>query len=519
MKATTKANTWSRALFRATVLAMVAAGAAFPLLAEEVSGDDAMSAVAGWVRVKAALGEDFTAQPASVREYPGQDGNGKFYVVSLEGGGFVVTSGDTDLEPVIAYSKTGTWVDDVTQNPLLAMLPIDVAAASSASSTSSSSSTSTGGRRLAAAPSGKAAKWAELMAAAAKGGTRLQAGRITTNPGDLRVGKLLTTAWSQGHHSYPRVAYNYYTPTVDTDANYRFVCGCVATAGGQIMYYHQWPQSSVTLLKNYTNNLYTAELGYQKPAGGAYEPWDGVPFGGTYNWSDMGATSSTANKQAIGKLLRDIGISVYMDYSTSGGASRISALYLRFTDQFGYANAACKYSPSEDEWKRGILASLDAKLPVAVSVPGHAIVADGYGYQGDTRLPGRHALRPLQLWLGGVVRRLVQSAGSLAGGCQLHRHPNHYLQHLSAGDAQLHDRERTHEGRIRRRDGQRHGHGVESDEPRAHHRDDRRQWHLRAFPSGGAVFHRHGRRIGQRGGHEPDRGGVCLDRLYTRGYV
>ena len=132
MKATTKANTWSRALFRASALAMVAAGAAFPLLADEVSGDDAMIAVAGWVRVKAALGEDFTAQPASVREYTGQDGKGKFYVVSLDGGGFVVTSGDTELEPVIAYSKTGTWVDDVTQNPLLAMLPIDVAAAMTA---------------------------------------------------------------------------------------------------------------------------------------------------------------------------------------------------------------------------------------------------------------------------------------------------------------------------------------------------------------------------------------------------
>ena len=499
MKATTRANTWSRVLFRASALAMVAAGAAFPLLADEVSGDDAMIAVAGWVRVKAALGEDFTAQPASVREYTGQDGKGKFYVVSLEGGGFVVTSGDTELEPVIAYSKSGTWVDDVTQNPLLAMLPIDVAAASSASSTSSSSSTSTGGRRLAAAPSGKAAKWVELMSAA-KGGARLQAGRTTTNPGDLRVGKLLTTAWSQGHHSYPRVAYNYYTPTVDTDANYRFVCGCVATAGGQIMYYHQWPQSSVTLLKNYTNNLYTAELGYQKPAGSSnYEPWDSVPFGGTYDWNNMGATSSTANKQAIGKLLRDIGISVYMDYSTSGSASRISALYLRLTDQFGYANAACKYSPSEDEWKRGILASLDAKLPVAVSVPGHAIVADGYGYQGDTLY--------------------VHFNFGWEGSSDAWYNPPDLSQAGSNYTAIQTIRERTHEGRIRRRDGQRHGHGVESDEPRAHHRDDRRQWHLRAFPSGGAVFHRHGRRIGQRGGHEPDSGGVCLDRLYTRGYV
>ena len=403
MKVITRANTWSRALFRASVLTMVAAGAAFSLLAEEVSGDDAMIAVAGWVRVKAALGEDFTAQPASVREYTGQDGKGKFYVVSLAGGGFVVTSGDTELEPVIAYSKTGTWVDDVTQNPLLAMLPIDVAAASAGLETASvqqqggDAATQTGGRRLAAAatstaaPSGKAAKWAELMsAAAAKGGARLQAGSTTSNPSDLRVGKLLTTAWSQGHTTSPRVAYNYYTPTVGTDTNYRFYSGCWATAGGQLLYYHRWPQSSITMTKDYTQTFdggartYTAASGYQTTAGGAYVAWDGVPFGGTYDWNNMGATSSTANKQAIGKLLRDVGISMYMDYTSDGSGARFSALYLRLTDQFGYANAACKYSPSEDEWKRGILASLDAKLPVAVSVPGHAILADGYGYQSDT---------------------------------------------------------------------------------------------------------------------------------------
>ena len=63
-------------LFKASVLMMAAAGAALPLSAEEVSGDDAMSAVAGWVNVKAALGEDFTAQPANVREYLAKDGKG-----------------------------------------------------------------------------------------------------------------------------------------------------------------------------------------------------------------------------------------------------------------------------------------------------------------------------------------------------------------------------------------------------------------------------------------------------------
>jgi hypothetical protein len=368
-----------------------------------------------------AVGEDFTAQPASVKEYAAKDGNGKFYAVSLEGGGFVVTSGDTELEPVLAYSKDGTWIDDVTQNPLLAMLPIDVAAAMTATGTTGVSpvdddgGTGTtgvspvGGRRLAASsatagtavvpvngqdarsPSAKAAKWAEFIAAAApkKGGARLQSSPITSNPSDLRVGKLLTTRWSQGSPNYTRVAYNYYTPTAAANGNYRLYCGCVATAGGQIMYYHKWPQSSVTLLKNYSQTfengrMYNAEDGYQTTQGGAYVAWD-VPFGGTYDWNNMGGTSSTANKQAIGKLLRDVGISCYMKYGSDGSAAGYRCLYWRLQDQFGYANAAFQYGDvTEDYWKRAILASLDAKLPVAVEVPGHAIVADGYGYQGGT---------------------------------------------------------------------------------------------------------------------------------------
>ena len=373
-----------------------AAGVGLPLCAEEVTGDDAMSAVAGWVNVKAALGEDFTARPSNVREYPANDGNGKFYVVELEGGGFVVTSGDTDLEPVIAYSKDGTWIDDVKQNPLLAMLPIDVAAMMAELSSASSASISSG-RRLSAAAGGspssataKAAKWAgyiEAATTAVSGGRRLSASRITTNPGDLRVGKLLTTTWSQGDPNYTRVAYNYYTPTKAANSNYRLYCGCVATAGGQIMYYHQWPQSSVTLLKNYTQTfengrIYNATDGYQTAKGGAYTAWD-TPFGGTYNWAGMTSNNSTTKKDAIGKLLRDIGISVYMNYTSGGSGASYSCLYLRLKDQFGYANAAYKYNVTDDDWRRGILASLDAKLPVAVEVPGHAIVADGYGYQGD----------------------------------------------------------------------------------------------------------------------------------------
>ena len=58
-----------------------------------MSSDDALCAVKGWVNLKEALGGDFDANPASVTAYDGEDVKGKFYVVTLEGGGYVVASG------------------------------------------------------------------------------------------------------------------------------------------------------------------------------------------------------------------------------------------------------------------------------------------------------------------------------------------------------------------------------------------------------------------------------------------
>ena len=69
---------------------------------------------------------------------------------------------------------------------------------------------------------------------------------------------------------------------------------------------------------------------------------------------------STAQKKAIGKLTLDVGRSVHMDYADDGSGAHA------------------------DEIKKGILCSLDLKSPCGVSVPGHAIVADGYGYNSGT---------------------------------------------------------------------------------------------------------------------------------------
>ena len=239
----------------------------------EVSSDDALCAVKGWVNLKEALGGDFDGTPASVTAYDGEDGKGKFYVVTLEGGGYVVASGDDEVTLILAYSKSGTF-EASEKNPLWCLL-----AGRTAIEADRLAASATGGRRLAASASttsGNAAKWSRLRAAGgANGGKTRLGGAPSPAPTDLRVPELLFSDWSQDRignwagTNYP-YCFNMYTPEIDGE---RAPCGCVATSGGQIMRYFQYPTASVTAqpktckVSGVDTNL--------------------TMMGGTYDWSNM----------------------------------------------------------------------------------------------------------------------------------------------------------------------------------------------------------------------------------------
>ena len=424
----------------------------------QVSEAEAEEAVRGWLALREALGGVVDAQPESVARHTGKDGKGVFYVVSFEGGGYAVASGDTDTEPILAYSAEGEWVDDEAKNPLMVMLGLDVAAASSgngessfAKATEDKRGTGNGMRLMAASAvssateSSAARRWAKLKDAAASAGTgvkktRLLAASVTSksdaemSAADLRVAPLLPSKWGQGDIG-GSPCYNYCTPL-------NRLAGCVATMTAQIMYYHKWPQGSVTFGKKnrfgadrwsygYGANSGRAQVEVESGTFGYYEVWanelldgdgsgkrtlngnningyqstaeqaaqaryscDLTPwepaFGGTYDWDNMvdspaaassAGTLTEANRLAIGHLLRDVGITVPIHYEIVGGeGSAHAALALSLVDTFQYADAVFKSGVDADVFRNGILANLDAKLPVGVTVPGHAIVADGYGY-------------------------------------------------------------------------------------------------------------------------------------------
>ena len=346
-----------------------------------VIGDDAKGAVTGWVRLREALGEEIDAEPESVATYQGQDGRGEFHVVSLKGGGYVITSGDTEITPILGYSKTGTFDAD-ENSPMWALLTADVAARAAAVEASASSGA---GLRLGATPpptdEDASSAWSRLMAAGKSGGKRLQA-KLSSPPTDLRVASFVRSKWNQSTdksgNGYTHNYYNNYTPN-------KYPCGCVATAFAQTMRYFEFPNTSVT------PKTFTCKVGGTAT--------DLTMQGGTYDWAHMPyvpreVTYDWNNVIGIAKLTSDAGISVCMSYNSGGSSSSSSRVGDSFVSTFGYSNAIMDYESGGvrgNTFKKNVIPSLDAKLPVILGIQGrptgsatadagHSILTDGYGY-------------------------------------------------------------------------------------------------------------------------------------------
>ena len=357
---------------RLSVVAALAAIAA--VNAAEITLEQAGIAAHRWLQDDAALGCPLGTEVDCVRTCSPQE-DAAFHVVKLKGGGFVVMSSDTTREPVVAFSSGGDLVES-DSNPLWVLLKSDLALRVGedvgASGKSGLLKATAGG----SSGSGNEAKWNRLLG---KSGGLLRASQGATVISDVRVAPLVQSKWDQedvgdGH------CYNYYTPN-------NYVCGCVATAGAQIMRYFQWPRSDVNVAK-FTNS-YCYLQGTQKTY---------TTQGGYYDWGLMplvpNSTITDAQRQAIGKLTSDIGICVGMDYNTAENGGSGAGGYMlaeAFTNHYGYANALSFEWDDDisgsDDMKNALLSNFDAGLPVALGLSGaggHEIVGDGYGYSGDT---------------------------------------------------------------------------------------------------------------------------------------
>lgn len=182
------------------------------------------------------------------------------------------------------------------------------------------------------------------------------------------VAPLVTSTWNQGRY------YDSQCPE-DAYSNYggRALTGCVATAMGQVMYYHKYPAECADIPAYYCKNY--GEIAAIPPT--------------TYNWSDMTDKLSKSSTQqqvdAVGTLLYHCGAAVGTNYGNDGSEAFLDDATEAFIKNFRYSSSArfvMKNEYKETEWKQLILNELNHNRPVYYAgydgYSGHAFVCDGY---------------------------------------------------------------------------------------------------------------------------------------------
>lgn len=324
------------------------------LLALSVTASDAICAVRGWTRQGGTL--TVIGAPVKADRFETSAGNAFYAVGTSQGTVFV--SADTDFDPILAFTSSTTDFSSLDPaSPLWALLTRSV--------------------DLADYNPDAFAKWQELLAAGALRRVLLGAsqGVDTINIGDIRVEPLTKSTWDQataGNIKDGNPCYNYYTPG-------NSVCGCVATAMAQVMYYHKYPAASVA--------AQTKQCRYNGAVTNC------TMKGGVYDWAKMAdvpaADASQEVREAIGTLTYDCGVATHMQWTPTFSGTYGCYAETAFCSNFFYCSATYTDRTdllASDNIGKALLSNLDAGLPVMMGISGasggHSIVGDGYGFNG-----------------------------------------------------------------------------------------------------------------------------------------
>lgn len=342
-------------------------------LAAPVGPEKARLAVEGWMNrdTRPMESAQSLSGVSSVRAFADQSGETVYYVVDLRPAGFAVVSADDELEPIVAFQTSGSFAA-APGAPLYDMVQADMSGRMHGLVSAKAHE-----RKQAVGQSSSAgSRWAVLLSAA---GATPDTRTGTPSISDVRVNPLIQSKWNQAQVAGVNV-YNYYTPN-------HYVCGCAATALSQVLRFHRHHTDGVGT-PSFTVHVDGAEQTLSLRGG------DGA--GGPYDWDDMplvpDENTTLAQRQAIGTLTYDAGVCLGMSYSSEGSGTDALKTAVSLRDTFGYAGAVRGkqggYNISSILRDQMVNPNLDAGLPVLFGIEsfggGHAIVADGYGYQDGT---------------------------------------------------------------------------------------------------------------------------------------
>ncbi len=270
------------------------------------------------------------------------------YGFNIDGGGYVLVSGDSRTYSVLGYADSGV-ID--TEN-----MPANMR------------------------------EWIKGYDEAIK---NLDAADIATSSAPVVTGDavapLLTTKWNQD------APYNNLCPTIPYGKGGTFTgyTGCVATAMAQVMYFHKWPQSASTELPAYDFHPIT-----DTAISDDIISMEALPAK-TFNWDAMlpeygeGIESTAESDLAVAELMQYCGQSVIMTYLPYGSDAQEISIATALRQYFNYdkgTRVLFRSYYSIEQWENMIYDELKSNRPVPYAGQsgsgGHSFVVDGYDGNG-----------------------------------------------------------------------------------------------------------------------------------------
>ena len=289
----------------------------------------------------------------------------KIYAFNVDGGGYVIASGDSRALPVLGYSDSGSidWAD-MPENMRAWLKGYDEAIATLGSSSDFADG--------------------NLLTADGKQTSSTRLARTAIEP-------MITTQWYQDAPYWNKI------PLYDGDDPKKHgkncLTGCVATAMAQIMKFHEWPKAETKAIPAYDQETY-----YD----GKSKIWhiDELPPI-TFDWANIidkytirdnvtgkqTVVGTEAQQDAVATLMRYCSQACEMVLGTVSSGTYNSTTprayyYMNYAPSVQLVNRAFR---GIDEWEELIYSELSAKRPVhyngVESSGGHSFVCDGYdGY-------------------------------------------------------------------------------------------------------------------------------------------
>ena len=275
------------------------------------------------------------------------------FAFNLDGGGFVIVSGDDRTIPILGYSTKGTLNWDRMPENMKGWLK-DYA------------------KRIAA-----------LGNLQAKDGNPIGWNGQSRRASKAAIATMMSTKWNQSE------PYNNMCPVYEGEGEYkgiRCATGCTSTATAQVMAYHKWPKEACKEIPEFKLELWNEQglAGYQTLE--ALPPvvfqWDKM-LDDYYQGEELIGTKE--QQDAVAQLIRYAGQGMQMSYSPGSSSAETFMAADALKKYFGYDQGLQDVSRSQytiEEWEDMIYAELAAQRPVIYGGGSHTFVVDGYDGEG-----------------------------------------------------------------------------------------------------------------------------------------